>query len=129
MSADSPGRMMGQLDDPSGMWTGGTPEASGQVSVHDTTLLQSTFSVDGPTVVVLRKPWWPGWTATQNGVELAVLRSAGVQLAVVVPEAGEVALRYRPPLLEGGLATLALGILGLLGLAWRGRSSEPTATA
>ena len=129
MSADSPGMMMGQLDDPSDVWTGTLPALNARVSIIENDLLHTSFTVDDPAVVVLRKPWWPGWTATQNGGELAVLRSAGVQLAVVVPEAGEVMLRYRPPLLGAGLGALALGIFGLLGLAWIGRRSEPAAEA
>jgi len=124
MSARSPGEMMGQLDDPSGQWTGATPEGAAQVTISENSLTEVVFRVDAPGVVVLRKPWWPGWTATLEGTSLPVLRSAGVQLAVVVPAAGQVRMAYAPPLLGAGLGALGLGLLGLLGLFGLGRRVE-----
>jgi len=73
----------------------------------------------GGAVVVLRKPWWPGWEARQAGANLPVLRAAGVQLAVVVADAsaGPIELTYRAPLLAAGFASGASGLLALAGLA------------
>lgn len=77
-----------------------------------------TAEGDGGAVLVLRRPWWPGWTATQRGRALPTLRAAGAQLAVVVGDvsAGPVTLEYRVwgLRLGAGLSALGLAALGAL---------------
>jgi len=73
---------------------------------------------EGGAVVVLRKPWWPGWSAEQAGSRLAVLRAAGAQVAVVVEDVsrGPVSLRYQTPGVASGITAAVAGAL-LLGCA------------
>jgi hypothetical protein len=80
-----------------------------------------TAQGEGGAVLVLRRPWWPGWTATQGGRSLPTLRAAGTQLAVVVADvnAGPLTLRYRVSGLGlgAGLSALGLAALGALAVA------------
>lgn len=80
----------------------------------------------GGAVAVLRRPWWPGWKATQNGRPLRVLRAAGVQLAVVVPDvaAGPVRVRYEVEHLRLGVGLSATGaaLMALLAATLRRRA-------
>ncbi|MFO0624159.1 MAG: hypothetical protein U0325_00965 [Polyangiales bacterium] len=69
----------------------------------------------GGAVLVVRRPWWPGWTATQRGRPLPTLRAAGTHLAVVSPDvnAGPITLRYRVWGLGPGAGLSALGLVTL----------------
>ncbi|MGC4121794.1 MAG: hypothetical protein QM765_45895 [Myxococcales bacterium] len=104
--------------------------ASAQVRWESPTRGQLQLEGQGGAVAVLKRPWWPGWRARQGGKELAILRAAAVQLAVVVPDAvaGPVSLEYSAPLLGWGVAASAFGALLLAAvglLAWRSRSVQP----
>ncbi len=85
------------------------------VTWHRATRGTLTARGTGGAVLVLRRPWWPGWTARQRGLPLPTLRAAGVQLAVVVADvnAGPVALEYRAWGLGVGAGLSALGLAGL----------------
>lgn len=110
------------LDDPAGAWTGGPlPPAAGGVTVGEASITTVSLEGDARGVVVLRRPWWPGWHAEQAGAAVPVLRAAGVRLAVVLERPGPVTLTYRPPLLGVGLGLGGLGWMGLLGWAWAAR--------
>jgi len=80
-----------------------------------------TAQGEGGAVLVLRRPWWPGWTATQGGRSLPTLRAAGTQLAVVVADvnAGPITLQDRVSGLGlgAGLSALGLAALGALAVA------------
>ncbi|MCC7072363.1 MAG: hypothetical protein IT383_13625 [Deltaproteobacteria bacterium] len=91
---------------------------------------RGSLMVEGAgAVVVLRRPWWPGFAAeSETGRGLPVLRAAGALLAVVVDdeEVGHtITLRYRVvgaplALLCGGLALLLFVALTARWLwAWR----------
>ena len=65
-----------------------------------------------PALLVLLDRWYPGWTATVNGVEVPILRANGVFRAVEIPAgSSEVVFRFVPRSLRLG------GVLSLLGLA------------
>lgn len=74
----------------------------------------------GGAVAVVRRPWWPGWSATQSGRRLRTLRAGGVHLAVVIPDvtAGPVQLRYEVRGLGAGAALSAVGLCALLALTF-----------
>ena len=111
------------LDDPTRrVWKGILPPGSGEVATVQERVDELTLKA-GPTgVVVLSRPWWPGWRAwatDEDGTrELPILRAAGVRLAVVVDTPAEVTLSYRPPLLAAGLAVGGAGWLLLVVLFW-----------
>jgi hypothetical protein len=68
----------------------------------------------GPGYLVTRDSYAPGWMATVDGREEAVLRANGKHRAVPVPAGRHtVQLRYRPPNLRLGLTLTALA-----GAAW-----------
>jgi hypothetical protein len=83
-SRDSLG-VASQLDDPSGDLEQ-LPDLTGEISTHVQWQHVTSGTVElagqGSTVVVLRRPWWPGFEAIQDGVKLDVVRSAGVALAL-----------------------------------------------
>lgn len=107
------------LDDPNRGAPAALPTGEGvreaAVTWHRATAGTLTAQGHGGAVLVLRRPWWPGWTATQGGRALPTLRAAGVQLAVVVADvgAGPVALEYRAWGLGAGAGLSALGLAGL----------------
>ena len=121
LNGKNPFAIAGHLDDPSGDLTQ-LPQLSDAISaqVQWDHVTSGTIALrgEGATVVVLRRPWWPGFEAVQDGVKLGVARSAGVALAVIVDDAaaGPVALRYRAPGVPGGLGMGAIGLIGLLAL-------------
>jgi hypothetical protein len=107
------------LDDPTRRAPFALPAGDGvreaDVTWHRATRGTLTARGTGGAVLVLRRPWWPGWTARQRGLPLPTLRAAGVQLAVVVADvnAGPVALEYRAWGLGVGAGLSALGLAGL----------------
>jgi len=112
------------LDDPTRAAPSALPAGDGvreaDVTWHRATRGTLTARGTGGAVLVLRRPWWPGWTATQRGVPLPTLRAAGVQLAVVVADvnAGPVTLEYRVWGLRLGAGLSALGLVALGALAF-----------
>jgi hypothetical protein len=65
-------------------------------------------SAAGPTAVVVRDTFAPGWTARVNGEPAPISRADGRHLAVRVPAGrSEVSLRYVPPHLRPGLLLAA----------------------
>jgi hypothetical protein len=80
------------------------------------------FEDKGPqTLLVFRRPWFPGWRATVDGKPVPVLRANMILPAVEVPADGfEVRLFYRPASLVAGLVVAALSLLVLAGVSLRG---------
>ncbi|MEZ4391301.1 MAG: hypothetical protein R3A48_09420 [Polyangiales bacterium] len=117
------------IDDPLRREPVGLPSGEGAtratVSWLDVTSGVVSIEGRGGAVAVVRRPWWPGWTATQGGRPLRVLRAAGVQLAVVIPDvaAGPVRLRYEVEHLRlgAGLSLAGAALTALLALALRRR--------
>jgi hypothetical protein len=71
----------------------------------------------GPGLLVLTDSWYPGWRATVDGVESAVVRADATFRGVVVGEGRhDVVFRYRPAWLPW---STALAGIGLALLAWR----------
>jgi hypothetical protein len=77
--------------------------------------LDVTVTGQGGGVVVVRRPFLVGWTASQNGRSLPVVRAAAHNMGVVVDDvtAGPVRMVYRPPGLWRGI--IAAGIGGVMG--------------
>jgi hypothetical protein len=70
-----------------------------------------TTAGQGGGVIVIRRAYWPGFSAQQNGRALSVFRSAGVFVAVDVPALGEpVHIQYRAPTLSFGLTLSGLAL-------------------
>ncbi len=70
-----------------------------------------------PAFVVLAEVWYPGWTATVNGVQAQVLRANTAFMAVEVP-AGEntIEFQFNSPMVAVGLAITIVTFL-IIGLA------------
>ena len=78
------------------------------------------------SLAVVAENWYPGWTATVDGVPGRVLRVNHSLLGVAVPPgSGEIVLRFESPAYERGrllsLVALLL-VLGLIGILPRLRS-------
>ena len=107
------------------------PETEG-VEGEITTLEESPGRIrmiataSGPTAVVVRDSFAPGWRARVNGEATPVRRADGRHLAVRIPAGkSEVSLRYIPPHLRPGLllsAGAALVTLALWSLGRRRRT-------
>jgi Bacterial membrane protein YfhO len=107
------------------------PETEG-VKGEITTLEESPGRIrmiataSGPTAVVVRDSFAPGWRARVNGEAAPVRRADGRHLAVRIPAGkSEVSLRYIPPHLRPGLllsAGAALVTLALWSLGRRRRT-------
>jgi hypothetical protein len=122
MKEDGGASLFRHLDDPTGQVVnaslprGGTPSSAKVVWKSPYQGELSPRGAEGAgishgAVFVLRRAYWPGFSAHQGGQALKVLRSAGVWLAVVVPDPTQkVTLTYRPP---GTWAGLALSLLAL----------------
>jgi hypothetical protein len=93
--------------------------------------LEATVEATGPSRLLIRDAWAPGWRATVDGETVNVERAAGRHRAVVVPAGSHsIALDYGPPGLGGALLTGTLGLALLLGLVgWRPRLPPPPAAA
>jgi hypothetical protein len=98
----------------------GSSAVEGRVLAHaeraDRITVEATAS--GPTVLVVRDAWAPGWEARVNGVAAPVLRANGRHRAVPIGAGhNRVELRYHPPGLRLGLL-LATGSLLGTALLW-----------
>ena len=63
-------------------------------------------------LLVLGDAYYPGWEATVNGEPAEIVRANGLFRGVFVPEGRhEVAFRYRPLSIRGGLLISALGVV------------------
>jgi hypothetical protein len=86
-----------------------TRPRSGQVLVH--------VEARRAALLVLTDSWYPGWSATVDGVERAIVRADATFRGVVLePGTHRVAFRYRPAWLPWSLALVGAG---LAALAWR----------
>jgi hypothetical protein len=79
---------------------------------------------NGPSMVVVRNAWAPGWEATVDGEPVPLLRADFFLQGVPVPDGEhEVRLVYREPSIGIGLLASAVVWLGFVGvwvwLAWR----------
>jgi hypothetical protein len=111
---------------PPGLGPSGAPE--GPVAAADVTVearsLRATVSAPRPGLAVVLDPFFPGWSATVDGVPAPVVRADFAFIAVPVPE-GRHALRLRYENRWVGLGWATTGVvLGLLilVLAWRRRA-------
>jgi O-antigen/teichoic acid export membrane protein len=95
-----------------------------------------TPALAGPGLLVLADVYFPGWTATVDGVDAPVLRANGLLRAVELgPGEHTVTFAYRPLSVRIGalLTAVALAVLAALGgLAWttgRRGAASPLSTA
>lgn len=73
---------------------------------------------DASGYLVVRTSYARGWSARVDGLKATVRRANGKHIAVPVPAGRhEVVLRYEPPFLWIGIATMAVALV-LLGLLW-----------
>jgi hypothetical protein len=103
--------------------------ASGSVRPVGDDTQEVAFEVEtgqSATLVIL-DGWAPGWSATVDGVPVAVQR-AGHHRAVDVPAGrSTVRMSYRPPGLHAGLTLAAASALALVAASWRGRRTPGSA--
>jgi hypothetical protein len=78
-------------------------------------------STDGPCFLVVTDTWMPGWTATDNGRALPILRGNQAQRVVALSTGGShrVVMRYEAPGLFAGAAVSCLSAAGWLLIGWR----------
>ncbi|MCX6357536.1 MAG: YfhO family protein [Candidatus Aureabacteria bacterium] len=90
---------------------GGKPFRGIAVSDHGPNSIEMNFETRAPSCLCTSEVWAPGWTATDNGVPVEVLRINGIYRGVML-DAGRHGIRmaYRPPGLRLG-ALLSLGTL------------------
>ena len=82
---------------------------------------------DGPSWAVLLDTHFPGWTATVNGVPVAIHAANGSFRAVPVPAGrSRVEMRYEPRGLRRGAWVSLLGLLAVAALARWGRRDAHT---
>jgi hypothetical protein len=135
LGATSTDEILAQLDDPQGA-LGGDPGAAALTDLQAAEVgltwsgahrASIGMTGTGPGVIVLRRPWWPGYRANQGQRSLPILRSAGAQLAIWVddPSLGPIELHYRPPGLVTGGMSFALGLLFLVLLFSMSTLREP----
>jgi hypothetical protein len=66
---------------------------------------------DGDSTLVINDAWWPGWTATVDGLGVTIFRADALVRAVRWPAGRHVLeMRYRPPEARWGLLVSALGV-------------------
>lgn len=74
------------------------------------------------TYLVVSENWYPGWTATVDGVEVPTHRGNFAMLTVPLPAgAKQVVLRYRTPGYGTGQTITMVSLIGSLGLVFAGR--------
>ncbi|HEY3446981.1 MAG TPA: hypothetical protein VGK67_11485 [Myxococcales bacterium] len=133
VSASTSAQALSGLDDPLGR-LGAEPRlptgANAQIlrlERPSTSDFRLELSGTGGAVAVVRAAFLVGWSARQADRELALVRSAGSHLAVVVPDvsAGPVLLQYRPPRLVPGMVGSLVGglLLAALLLSLRRRAA------
>ena len=88
------------------------PSTSNQETARYTRLSPDHFrvavSTQAPALLMLSEIWDPGWTATVNGVPVAISQADYIFQAIPVPAGqSQVDVRYVPPYLELGLAVTA----------------------
>jgi hypothetical protein len=84
-------------------------------------------NAESPGLLVLSEIWYPGWQATVNGTEQAVIHANGSLRALPVP-AGQstVELRFHPRGWRWGWLLAAIGVVGAAALFWGDRRSRHT---
>ncbi len=88
------------------------------------------FRVNTPDAgwLVISEFWYPGWSATVNGVAAPIEPVNGALRAVAVPAGvSEVTLRYSPLSFTIGLLAAVVGLALLIALIWLTRSSPAPA--
>ncbi|MCP3164774.1 YfhO family protein [Myxococcus qinghaiensis] len=111
-----------------GLAPGDTAVVGGKVRVERYEAETLVFDVESPrdAVLVVNDAWFPGWTASVDGVEASIL-PANVAVRAVPVKAGrhQVTMAYRDLPARWGLGVSALTFLGLLGMAVaRGRRAR-----
>lgn len=93
-----------------------------------TVVITAELAVAG--LVVLADSWDPGWRATVNGNEAAVLRANHGIRAVAAPAGrSEIRFTYQPQSFSRGVALLAIGLLALVFWSFGLRRQGPLPTA
>lgn len=111
------------------------PAGSSRIERINDTLLVGTVQSPAPALLLLQIPFDRGWTARLDDRDLSLLRADyGLSAALVPPGAHRIALSYRPPGRDLGMALAAGAVvfLGVLGLGRRrhpARSQQPAAGA
>ncbi len=110
---------------PAGQVWDGDPAGRLEVGTHAPAVARLRVSVDRPTWLIAREPYYANWTAAIDGGATAIVPAGGFFLGVLIPAgAHEVALEYREPRLAPGLAIAALVTLVAAAMVARDRSSR-----
>jgi len=131
LAADSAAEAIRILDDPLGrLGSGDVPNGSLVESVEvlwpARTKAMVSVAGHGAGIVGVRTSFLAGWSASQAGSDLPVIRVAGQQIGAVVPDVGRgpVIFEYRVPHLAPAAAVALAGVL-LIFVAFRSvRRSE-----
>ena len=114
------------LDQPPGDYLGEDSRREGSMVVTGRTPGSLSLSIDAPAegLLVLSEIYYPGWRATVDGSEAAIVRTDHVLRGIPIP-AGEhvVELVYRPASFLVGIAISGVALAALVGggiRAWLG---------
>jgi hypothetical protein len=107
--------LLSMVDDPLHRLQQPLPSGQGYTTItrDDFDNLDVTVTGTGGGVVVIRRPFLVGWTASQAGRPLTVVRAAAHHIGVVVEDvsAGPVLMVYRPPGLWRGIIAAIIGMV------------------
>jgi hypothetical protein len=88
------------------------PSATATVVNYEEEFYRIYYHAATPTLIRLSVPWYPGWRASVNGVELAVVRVDHALMGAVVPAGeGNLEMRFRSQYFATGLGVTMLGLL------------------
>jgi hypothetical protein len=89
-------------------------DAAGRCRIEVRERTSATAQCDAPSSLLRRELFYPGWTATVNGVESPITASDGVFQAIALPQgSSEVRFRYAPPHIGWAWLAAALGLAAL----------------
>ncbi|HQY91789.1 YfhO family protein [Caldilinea sp.] len=105
--------------------------APAEVTAYAPTRMSFTTTTPHPGWLIMSEFWYPGWTATVNGVATEIEQVNGALRAVAVPAgASTVTLTYWPSTLTWGFLAAAAGIVFLAFLTlWLRPKSTSTGSA
>jgi hypothetical protein len=108
---------------------GGGAPGSVERSVFEDNSVHVDVTAERPAMLVVSRPWLPGWRAQVDGRRAPVVRVDGLVQGVAVPAGHHrVSLRYVPPGARAGMALSLVTLAALLawwGVSRRRRSTPP----
>lgn len=110
---------------------GGSGPGSAIVRRFDDTLVEIDTTTEAPRILMMSDSFFPGWSATVDGMRSALLRADGALRATVVPAGHHIVrFEYRPVSITAGFSiTFATALFLVTGIAYevsRARSHANT---